>query len=70
MAEDKKLLDDIKSSIMDMQSQMQSTYNALSDIKVTGKSNSACSIKLQFFKSPLVRANFQTPVIYKRLQTS
>tara|TARA_B100002051_G_C16678389_1_gene608365 strand:- start:132 stop:527 length:396 start_codon:yes stop_codon:yes gene_type:complete len=39
MAEDKKLLDDIKSSIMDMQSQMQSTYNALSDIKVTGKSN-------------------------------
>ncbi len=39
MAEDNKLLDDIKSSIMDMQTQMQDTYNVLSDIKVSGSSN-------------------------------
>ena len=39
MAEDKKLLDDIKSSIADMQTQMQSTYDALSDTKVQGSSN-------------------------------
>ena len=39
MNDDNKLLDDIKSSIMDMQTQMQSTYDSLSDTKVTGKSN-------------------------------
>ena len=38
MDDQNKLLDDIKSSIMDMQSQMQDTYKTLSDTKVTGKS--------------------------------
>lgn len=36
---DNKLLDDIKSSIMDMQSQMQSTYTGLADLKLTGESH-------------------------------
>ncbi len=39
MSDEKKLLDDIKSSIMDMQSQMQSTYMNLADIKVVGESH-------------------------------
>jgi DNA-binding protein YbaB len=34
-----KLLSDIKNSIMDMQTQMQSTYQNLADIKVTGESS-------------------------------
>ncbi|PHQ82275.1 MAG: hypothetical protein COB66_00630 [Coxiella sp. (in: Bacteria)] len=34
-----KLLDDIKSSIMDMQTQMQSTYTNLADLKLTGESH-------------------------------
>ena len=38
MDDQNKLLDDIKSSIMDMQSQMQDTYKTLSDTKVTGQS--------------------------------
>ena len=38
MDDQNKLLDDIKSSIMDMQSQMQDTYNTLSDTRVTGTS--------------------------------
>lgn len=38
MSED-KLLDDIKSSIMDMQSQMQSTYSNLADLKLIGESH-------------------------------
>jgi DNA-binding protein YbaB len=38
MDDQNKLLDDIKSSIMDMQSQMQDTYNTLSDTRVSGKS--------------------------------
>ncbi len=36
---DNKLLDDIKSSIMDMQTQMQSTYTGLADEIVTGESH-------------------------------
>lgn len=36
---DKKLLDDIKSSIMDMQNQMQDTYSGLSDLKLEGESH-------------------------------
>lgn len=39
MADDKNLLGEIKSSILDMQNQMQSTYSNLADIKLTGKSN-------------------------------
>ena len=39
MRDDNKLLDDIKSSIMDMQSQMQNTYMNLADIKITGESH-------------------------------
>lgn len=39
MAEDSALLNEIKSSIMDMQSQMQSTYTNLSDIKLVGESS-------------------------------
>ena len=38
MAED-QLLDDIKSSIMDMQNQMQSTYANLSNVKISGESH-------------------------------
>jgi len=38
MAED-QLLDDIKSSIMDMQNQMQSTYANLSNVKLSGESH-------------------------------
>lgn len=38
MADDNKLLNDIQSSIMGMQNQMQSTYQNLADIKVSGKS--------------------------------
>ncbi len=38
MDDQNKLLDDIKSSIMDMQTQMQDTYNTLSDTKITGTS--------------------------------
>lgn len=34
-----ELLDNIKSSIMDMQTQMQSTYSNLADIKITGESH-------------------------------
>ena len=36
---DDKLLDDIKTSIMDMQSQMQNTYMNLADIKIVGESH-------------------------------
>ena len=36
---DNALLDQIKSSIMEMQTQMQSTYTNLSDLKLTGKSH-------------------------------
>ena len=36
---DDKLLDNIKTSIADMQSQMQSTYQNLADIKVSGESS-------------------------------
>lgn len=36
---DDKLLDDIKSSIMNMQNQMQNTYMNLADIKVLGESH-------------------------------
>lgn len=36
---DKKLLDDIKSSIMDMQNQMQDTYTGLADLKLEGESH-------------------------------
>ena len=36
--DENKLLDDIRNSITDMQSQMQSTYNTLSDTRVTGTS--------------------------------
>ena len=39
MSDENKLLDDIKSSIMDMQTQMQSTYTNLSDLKLTGESH-------------------------------
>ena len=39
MADQDKLLDDIKSSISEMQDKMKSTYDALSDTKLTGKSN-------------------------------
>ena len=39
MRGDNKLLDDIKTSIMDMQSQMQNTYMNLADIKITGESH-------------------------------
>ena len=38
MAEN-KLLDDIKNSIMDMQSQMQNTYSNLNDLKISGESH-------------------------------
>lgn len=34
-----KLLDEIKSSIAEMQQQMQNTYTNLADIKITGESN-------------------------------
>ncbi|HLB56443.1 MAG TPA: YbaB/EbfC family nucleoid-associated protein [Coxiellaceae bacterium] len=34
-----QLLSDIKSSIMDMQNQMQSTYQNLADIKISGESS-------------------------------
>lgn len=34
-----ELLDNIKSSIMDMQTQMQSTYSNLADIKISGESH-------------------------------
>ena len=37
--EDGNLLNEIKSSIMDMQSQMQDTYSNLSDIKLVGESS-------------------------------
>jgi len=36
---DNRLLTDIKSSIIDMQQQMQSTYSNLADIKLTGESH-------------------------------
>ena len=36
---DNRLLDDIKSSILDMQQQMQSTYSNLSTIKLIGESH-------------------------------
>lgn len=36
---DDNLLNEIKSSITDMQSQMQSTYSDLADIKLTGESS-------------------------------
>ncbi len=36
---DDHLLDEIKSSITDMQSQMQTTYSDLSDIKLSGESS-------------------------------
>jgi DNA-binding protein YbaB len=36
---DKDLLGEIKTSIVDMQSQMQDTYQNLADIKVTGESS-------------------------------
>ena len=36
--QDNKLINDIQSSIMGMQNQMQSTYKNLADIKVSGKS--------------------------------
>ncbi len=36
---DNALLDEIKSSIMDMQSQMQDTYSSLSDTKLVGESH-------------------------------
>lgn len=36
---DENLLDDIKSSIVDMQDQMQNTYSGLADIKISGESN-------------------------------
>lgn len=39
MAEDDKLLGDIKASIMDMQEQMQDTYSNLADLMLTGESN-------------------------------
>lgn len=39
MKDENQLLDEIKSSIMDMQEQMQSTYSNLSDIKVSGESH-------------------------------
>ena len=39
MRGDNKLLDDIKTSIMDLQSQMQNTYMNLADIKITGESH-------------------------------
>ena len=38
MAEDDKLMGDIKDSIKNMQDQMQDTYQSLSDLRVTGKS--------------------------------
>jgi len=38
MSED-QLLDDIKSSIMDMQTQMQDTYSNLNDLKISGNSS-------------------------------
>ncbi len=34
-----RLLDDIKSSIIDMQKQMQATYSNLTDLKLTGESH-------------------------------
>jgi DNA-binding protein YbaB len=37
--QDKKLLSDIQSSILDMQTSMQSTYQNLADIKVIGESS-------------------------------
>jgi len=37
--DDNRLLADIKSSIADMQQQMQSTYSNLADIKLTGESH-------------------------------
>jgi DNA-binding protein YbaB len=39
MSDDNRLLDDIKSSIMDMQTQMQSTYTNLADLKLIGESH-------------------------------
>lgn len=36
---DNKLLDEIKSSIMEMQAQMQSTYTGLADEVITGESH-------------------------------
>ena len=40
MAEDRdNLMGDIKDSIKNMQDQMQDTYQSLSDLRVTGKSN-------------------------------
>ncbi len=39
MKDENQLLDEIKSSIMDMQNQMQSTYSNLADIKVAGESH-------------------------------
>lgn len=36
---DNKLLSDIQSSIMDMQTSMQNTYQNLADIKITGESS-------------------------------
>jgi DNA-binding protein YbaB len=39
MSDDNRLLDDIKSSIMDMQTQMQSTYTNLADLKLSGESH-------------------------------
>jgi DNA-binding protein YbaB len=37
--QDNKLLSDIQNSILDMQTSMQSTYQNLADIKVTGESS-------------------------------
>lgn len=39
MADDNKLLGDIKSSIQGMQSEMQDTYKRLADLEVEGESN-------------------------------
>ncbi len=45
MANDSQLLGDIKKSIQDMQSQMQSTYTNLSDLKLIGESHDG-SVKI------------------------
>lgn len=39
MNDENQLLDEIKTSIMDMQEQMQSTYSNLADIKISGESH-------------------------------
>ena len=52
--DEKKLFDDTRNSITDMQSQMQSAYNTLSDTRVTGTSKDG-SVEITMHKLHFLR---------------